>query len=194
MPKLNLSALCCGVALAMSCGSAGPEYQDGRGNTLSADARGCQTTSGSLLLLAAADYNTVIKPQILSAHCTGACHAPGKPQANIDLSTYDGAKNFFDASLADMQSGAMPVGGGARVPDDKIATFQQWKAGGFLMDPPPAPTPTPTAPAGGGGGGGQTGSTGGGQAGGSGNSSTASTADNTSNSSSDANQAERCLY
>ena len=157
--KLNCfsSAACLAfVVLATGCGSAMPEYQDQRGTNSSADAQACSKKTTKLQeievdaefsLLAAPDYTTVIKPQLLDMHCTAACHAPGKVQATVDLSTFAGAKNFYAASLADMQAGTMPTGGAAAVPAAKIALFQQWQAAGFPEKasdvPPPGVTPTP---------------------------------------------------
>ena len=161
--KLNFkssTALLVFVVLTTGCGSAMPEYQDQRGTTSSADAEACTKKTTKLQdvdgdvefsLLAAPDYTTVIKPQLLDMHCTAACHAPGKVQATVDLSTYAGAKNFYAASLADMQAGTMPTGGGAAVSPAKIALFQQWQAAGFpekAADVPPVgatPTPAPGA-------------------------------------------------
>lgn len=108
-----------------------------------------------LALVAAVDY-TMVKAQVFMGSCTSACHAPGKSQANIDLSTYAGAKANITASITEVKAGTMPVGGIPLLSAAQIALLEQWKAGGLLeiavvVTPVPTAAPTTVASTGGGG-------------------------------------------
>lgn len=171
------------VSLYLSnCGAApvGTEHSNERGARHSADDCAKLAESSEFPFVAVVDYQ-MVKAQIFTPSCTGACHAPGKTQANIDLSTYAGAKANIAGSIADLQNDSMPIGL-PPVAADKKALLTQWQSGGLIETAPSTggsttPTPTPSST-------GSSGST----------SSSGSTTNTTGNSSDSTAESAGCLY
>ena len=82
---------------------------------------GCETVDVS--------FSQTVLP-ILETHCTG-CHGSASPQANIDLSNYDGVKAVADngrlvgAISHDDSFSNMPQGGN-KLPDCTIDQIEAW--------------------------------------------------------------------
>jgi len=101
-----------------------------------------QLAGGSALGLAdPVTYKVQIAPLLAKSCALAGCHAAGATAP--DLSTYATAKAAGAASLQDIQSSAMPVGGTLAATDK--ALFKAWVDGGYL-EAPAAPSPVTPAP------------------------------------------------
>lgn len=71
-------------------------------------------------------YAKTIAPMVAASCASASCHGGSSPALGIGLDTYAGLKAFADSCNSAIQSGAMPIGGGAALTAADKKNFQDW--------------------------------------------------------------------